>query len=651
MACKNDNLHVVNYLLTDLHINPNTKNNLQQTPLSLAKSKEVMRLLIQHGADAKDVYKQYRKILGNVFSKDPLKSPVKMFVIGHGGEGKSTLIKAMQKEPKIWAPQVNNFVGSKEVNQRTAGIVPQDFKSRFYGDVLFYDFAGQEAYYSSHAAVIKISVDMCPPVFVLVIDLYRRDHTAINHSISYWLGIISNQCDKMKNKAPLIVVGSHADEVEESSEVEEKKQIIKQAVEKYKIFDVIDVIPMDCRYSNSNGMKLLRRSVGTTCNLLRSKLSVSLNSHMFLIYLIDNYSSKLALTLEKVQTDLQTAIQQQSKRHKEVLPFIPTTIPHLVEICIQLSDKGHILFLLNETLPQKSFVIIDKAALLKDINGTIFAPMVSKEHCQFVTSTGVVPQTKLSEHFKMHNIDMLTSFLTYLELAVPIDDKEVLKLIKEHLTSTGQSAVDRCTEQKYIFCPALIRLTVPKDLFKGDRKRDYSFGWILSCKDSDDFFNPRFIHVLILRLALAFGLTAKLAADLPSLQQGCTVWKTGVFWCNHQGAEVLVEVIDKKNVVILEKAHEFSTAVFELQLLVIKKVKHAVTEFCPNVLTTEFLVSPTDVTYPLTTTTLYSLESIAQSIANQHKCIISASHTEPLPVSDLLPVEVYADLGENILQA
>ena len=159
-----------------------------------------------------------------MFSKDPLK---KMFVIGHGGEGKSTLIEAMEHEPTVWSPLVNIFIRPKEVDgvsQRTAGIIPRVFKSRFYGDVQFYDFAGQEAYYSSHAAVIKSAVDTCPPIFILVIGLHR-DNSTITQSVSYWLGIITNQCANMEGKAPLIVVGSHADLVEDNVDADRKKQV------------------------------------------------------------------------------------------------------------------------------------------------------------------------------------------------------------------------------------------------------------------------------------------------------------------------------------------------------------------------------------------------------------------------------------------
>ena len=166
-----------------------------------------------------------------------------MFVIGHGGEGNSTLIEAMEHEPTIFAPFVNlivkprkvDGVSQNRVSQKTAGIIPRIFKSRFYGDVLFHDFAGQEAYYGSHAAIIKATVDTCPPIFVIVVGLHRDEHTTI-HSISYWLGIVANQCANMEGKAPLIVVCSHADLVSDKDEIDRKERIISHTAGKFPAF-------------------------------------------------------------------------------------------------------------------------------------------------------------------------------------------------------------------------------------------------------------------------------------------------------------------------------------------------------------------------------------------------------------------------------
>ena len=651
LACEQQQAEFVKYLLTAHHVNPNAEDDHQRTPLSLAKNKDVIKVLIQHGADAKNVYALHRKVLSNVFSRDPIQNPVKLFVIGHGGEGKSTLIEAMEHEPTFWTSVVNVFVAPKEVegvDQRTAGIIPRVFKSRFFGGVQFFDFAGQEAYYSSHAAIIRSAVDTCPPVFLLVIGL-QNDDTKISHSISYWLGIITNQCTSMEDKPPLIVVCSHADCVDKVTEIERKKDKISSSVQKFPKFDLINIVEMDCRYSNSKGMKLLRRHVKASCNSIRTTLSVSLNSHMFLIYLVDNHSNELALTLERVKDNLEAKSNDASKKDDEVLSFIPPTIPRLTEICVQLSDKGHILFLENETSPEKSFIIIDKTALLAKINGTMFAPKDFKQHCQLATSTGVVPQSELAKHFSEFDINMLTSFLSHLELAVPIEDTEVLSLIRKHLAKKP-SQLATPFDDGFLFCPALIRLEVPPEVLSIQTAFSYRFGWLLSCMSTDNFFDPRFLHVLILRLALSLGLAPIVDPDIPALQHQCSVWKTGVHWNTPQGAEVLVEVINKKSVLVLVQDHKLSFKLLQLQSKIIQKVLETAELFCPSIKPEELLLSPSDVRYPLTnpqSKALFSIKSLAKSVVEQDPFVVSTNGAKQLPVSDH---EMYANLGENILQ-
>ena len=651
LACEHQQAAIVEYLLTAHHINPNAKDDLQRTPLSLAKNKDVIKTLIQHGADAKNVYALHRKVLNNVFSKDPVKNPVKLFVIGHGGEGKSTLIEAMEHEPTFWTSVVNVFVAPREVegvDQRTAGIIPRVFKSRFFGEVQFFDFAGQEAYYSSHAAVIRSAVDTCPPVFLLVVGL-QNDDTMTSHSILYWLGIITNQCTNMEGKAPLIVVCSHADCVDKVTEIKRKKEKISISVQKFPKFDLIDIVAMDCRYSNSKGMKLLRRHVEASCNSIRTKLSVSLNSHMFLIYLVDNHSNELALTLERVKVNLEAKTNCASNKDDKVLPFIPTTIPRLIEISVQLSDKGHVLFLENETSPEKSFIIIDKTALLAKVNGTMFAPKDFKQHCQLATSTGVVPQSELAKHFSEFDINMLIRFLSHLELAVPIEDSEVLSLISEHLAKK-QSQLATPSDDGFLFCPALIRLEVPPQLLSIQPNFSFRFGWLLSCTSTDDFFDPRFLHVLLLRLALSLGLAPVVDPDIPALQHQCSVWKTGVHWNTPQGAEVLLEVINKKYVLVIIQQEILSSDVLKLRSKIIRKVKKTSKTFCPSIKAEEMLLSHTDITYPLRFSeglALFSMKSLAESIVEQHPYVVSLNGSKRLPVSNH---EVYANLGRNILQ-
>ena len=128
LACKLGYKEIVLCLLVDANSDPNISNEDGQTPLSLASTNEAIQLLLQHGAVTDNVYKLQQKILGNLFSKDPLENSVKMFVTGLGGDGKSTLIEAMQHEPTFLTPLKVVFIPPKEVegvSQRTAGLSPR----------------------------------------------------------------------------------------------------------------------------------------------------------------------------------------------------------------------------------------------------------------------------------------------------------------------------------------------------------------------------------------------------------------------------------------------------------------------------------------------------------------------------------------------
>ena len=395
-------------------------------------------------------------------------------------------------------------------------------------------------------------------------------------------------------------------------------------------------------------MKILRATVGHACARIRSTLAVSLNAHMFLIYLLGK--NEIALSLEKVQQLIkEESSQVLSKKHKEVVPFIPTTIPRLVEICVQLNDKGHILFLHNTSSPEKSFIVLKKEELLGKINGSIFAPEDFDQHCQLSTSTGVVPCSKLAAHFFDLDTNMLTGFLINLEFAVPIEDPEVLRLINQHRRGDGESVTP---DEKYLFCPALIKLEVDKTIFKHRDDLAYHFGWVMSCSHKDQFLDARFLHVLLLRLSLSLRLAPVIKAHIPSpsLQHHCSVWKTGVCWSTDDGIKVLVEVIDKKKAVVLIQAHHLSLDLFKLRSTVMKKVVDTSTELCSTVVTEEALLPPHSVTYPLEDTHVFDLKSLAKSVSNQKMFVVSTETAKNLRLSDLVQAEVYADLGENNLQ-
>ncbi len=77
------------------------------------------------------------------------------------------------------------------------------------------------------------------------------------------------------------------------------------------------------------------------------------------------------------------------------------------------------------------------------------------------------------------------------------------------------------------------------------------------------------------------------------------------------------------------------------------KVVEAAHEFFPDIVTNELLFPSTEIAGA----PLFSLKSVAKSISCRKEFVKSTTSTQVVPVSDLLQTEVYADLGENILQA
>ena len=102
-------------------------------------------------------------------------------------------------------------------------------------------------------------------------------------------------------------------------------------------------------------------------------------------------------------------------------PSLSSNESVLLELLTILSDKGLILFIRN-TVSTSSWVIIDKHSLLKDINGTLFAPSHFKE-CKpnMASNTGIVPVSVLKDVFSEYIVDMFMGFLKTFEFCHEID--------------------------------------------------------------------------------------------------------------------------------------------------------------------------------------------------------------------------------------
>ena len=191
------------------------RNHLGQTPKDVEeKYAEGHRYIEAYMKLNKDkIYFQYRLVEKHAKKKYSRAEPIfRAFVVGHPGAGKSSFVEALKREGFF-----DSFkrVSESSVPLHTAGIVPSIHSSKHYGRVLFYDFAGDAEYYSSHAAILEslASSRKGENVFLLVIDM-REEMSEIKKIFHYWLLFIQYQ-QFHGQKPRLIVVGSHLDMLRE----------------------------------------------------------------------------------------------------------------------------------------------------------------------------------------------------------------------------------------------------------------------------------------------------------------------------------------------------------------------------------------------------------------------------------------------------
>ena len=155
------------------------------------------------------IYAHYDKIIQQAKKKYSNAEPLtRVFVIGNPGAGKSSFVETMKKEGFF---ESFSRVSESSVPLHTAGIVPSIHTSKHYGRVLFYDFAGDPEYYSSHAAILEnlASSKKGENIFIIIVDL-REDIVKIENILHYWVSFIQHQ-NFMSIVKNILIIGSHSD--------------------------------------------------------------------------------------------------------------------------------------------------------------------------------------------------------------------------------------------------------------------------------------------------------------------------------------------------------------------------------------------------------------------------------------------------------
>ena len=396
---------------------------------------------------------------------------------------------------------------------------------------MFYDFAGDPEYYSSHAAIFEnlASSKTGNNLIIIVVDL-RDAYDAVNIALHYWVSFVNYQ--KFAATVHLAIVGSHIDLLPEDEKAK-KKQLLMEFGNSTQ--NVIYYAMIDCRSPwNLSGFQKLISGLSR----FSSQCELSFEASLLLGLLEKDFSNVTACPLWNILSHI---------RDHEIC--LPNEAEDLHSTLSELHDTG-VLLLLGDHTQDHCHIVLDITILTKEAHQLLFstsaAENLHKKYRNAHSETfkiGILPECVLEEILPPH---ITMQCLCCLQYCQEIKGGDI-----------GCFVPGIEPDQSFFFFPALCK----KDKLRvATSNHGYRIAWLARC-DHDypfDYFPPRFLHVLLLRLVFRFTLSAHQSSASPDhgdFQCHCTMWKTGVHWIMTEGVECMVELVNSnKCVVVITKS-------------------------------------------------------------------------------------------------
>ena len=677
VACRKGHVNIVRYLVSEQGCNTACQNENGDTPLHVAcgglhdlPSRWIMVSVVQfllstgridpwckNASGHTPVQQTYDYAISRLFAgltKTNLVTAIKVFIFGNPGVGKSTLVKVIEnKVTSRFGALAGQFRKVSGVELKTAGINTVTIENSRLGSVTIYDLAGQLEYYSSHDALVESLTSSSTAIFIAVVK-FNESEAEVIRTLRYWISFIENCCSRVEATAHLMVIGSWADKVKEAIDQKWLK-IQKACIFSSSPLHFVGFTALDCRKLASSGLNNICDTIGSSCTALREAAEQKeiVYPHLLHAFITTKLSSEVACSVRELCT-LITA---------EDDDLLPTEVNLLSPLLSSLSDRGHLLYLPNKEDFEAGWVVISKQAVLSEINGTIFAPENFKQHHDIATSTGVVPKSKIACVFaEKYNVGMILSVLTLFEFCQEIKDSFTLSLIASNDPSkdgaTAMTTSDESSESYYFF-PALVQVEHPTDVWQSSGPGQYQSGWCLQCSKDGQYLTPRFLHVLLLRLAFSFALqpdSSQQDEASPVLRRRCAIWKNGIQWLDQDGVETIIEVSEQNKLVLLMMScpEGEEMACVRLRSSLISKILEAKEELCPGISTTELLIDQSNLSnYPLPSSselTLYTMVDQVVKAVREHKLFaIDRTGRRKMKLVDGLHFEPYLGMHKQLI--
>ena len=560
-------------------------------------------------------------------------------VIGNSCHGKSTLVAALQRESASFFRYIfkccglirklfNHYRRVDDITERTAGIESIPFQSKFYGRVLFYDFAGQEQYHGPHQPFLEALLGRPGVTLTLLLLVKSTDkEEVIFDQMTQWLQqIIQQASDILRDSTVQVVpVGSYGDQLKDRVEMTEALEKIKRCSERLDgpiWMELKEPCILDCRIPFSNGLEHI-------CQCIRD---VNIGETVA----VDQYGYNIIWVISQIRWSLGDAALRMGqfkswiRDNKEVLPY---NLPLADQVCRDLSASGHALYLPNKRAPEKSWLVLDLTRVLSTVYGRLFAQFIEPNEDFPLLKFGIIQREVIDQLFSQidFEMEMIHLLLINLEFCLEVDPsflkEDILKL-------TSQTS-----ETGWLFFPSLMRQrNKPDELFSEPLpSRVYShFCWHLQAT-GQQFYSARLHQTIFLRLAANFVIKY-----ISTNKHCCVFWQNGIIWSTTLGIEVAVRISNRNVVQVMSR----SLSTPDVQLAFISDVTclilQTVKELSPQLAVKAYAVQDESLFGKpnlSSGSSLFPLEDVLRSVQSGRHFILplaeDSSHPPPVPTKEV----------------
>ena len=545
-------------------------------------------------------------------------------IIGNGESGKSTLVAALQAERKSFiGRRLNRFRRVDDRRERTIGIETVSHGSQKYGEVLFFDFAGQHEYHGPHQVFLESLLNK-PGVSTTLLMIVKatEEEEAILHQLHHWLSPVALMANPA-NPPQVIIVGSFLDKVKSKQEATAKLmrciEVTRKGLEELPL-EFAGSCLLNCRQPQSEGMNQL-------CRFLEEiPVPEFRTTHT-------QYSLAWVLSqIRSTQIAIAVQLQEFSMWIQDNQPNLPQTMPPPEEVCQDLSAAGHALYLPNKKDPPKSWLVLDLPGILHDVYGTLFS-----QYEEITNHFGLLQCSHLASLFPHLDIKLVQELLISLEFCIPVHPS-VLNVDVSKIMQSEDTA-------RWLLFPALItaHFRPPANIPENATQQSlHSLCWQLRTSEKHSL-SAHVAQIILLRLLAHFVVQQGDKQDSP--QQCCSIWCNGIVWQSNKGIDISVHITDNCVIQCIGRSNTLADLSYQYVTDVIGHILSTVRQLSPNLAAAAYIVHSPKVTTECEAAVtplpqeLFPVEGIQNSIGSCNDYMLSCAdtfgHSTRLLISEL----------------